>query len=124
VSTPSVEERRKHQRSDTQNLLYYVCLDEDCENVRQGMGKTLNVSLDGILLETHVAIDPNHVISLSIGLGEDTVDVGGTVVHSAHKENGMFHTGIAFQNLDGEARQALESYIAAFEQKRTESGGG
>jgi hypothetical protein len=64
------------------------------------------------------------VISLSIGLGEDTVDVGGTVVHSAHKENGMFHTGIAFQNLDGEARQALESYIAAFEQKRTESGGG
>jgi hypothetical protein len=124
VSNPSVEERRKSQRSDAQSLLYYVCLDEDCENVRQGMGKTLNVSLDGILLETHVAIDPNHVISLSIGLGEDTVDVGGTVVHSALKENGMFHTGIAFQNLDGEAREALETYIAAFEQKRTESGGG
>jgi hypothetical protein len=31
----------------------------------------------------------------------------------------MFHTGIAFQNLDGEAREALETFIAAFEQKRT-----
>lgn len=118
MSNSNVEERRKHQRSDTQNLLYYLCLDEDCENVQQGMGKTLNVSLDGILLETHVAIDPNHVISLSIGLGEDTVDIGGTVVHSAHKESGMYHTGIAFQNLDAEARQALETFIAAFEKKR------
>jgi hypothetical protein len=118
VSNRDFEERRKHQRSDAQSLLYYICLDEDCENIQQGMGKTLNVSLDGILLETHIAIDPKHMVALTIGLEEQTVDIGGKVAHTAKSENGMFHTGIEFKNLDDESREALETFIAAFEKNR------
>lgn len=118
MSKSEMEERRKHQRSGAQNLLYYVCLDEDCENVRQGMGKTLNVSLDGILLETHVAIELNHMVSLSIGLEEQTVDIVGKVVHTGKGENGMFKAGIEFQKFDAEARNVLEAFIAAFEKNR------
>ncbi|MFZ2042141.1 MAG: PilZ domain-containing protein [Desulfobacterales bacterium] len=118
MSNRDIEERRKHQRSDAQSLLYYICLDEDCENVQQGMGKTLNVSLDGILLETHVAIEPNYMVALSIGLADQTVDIGGSVVHTAKGENGMFQTGIEFRKLDAEARETLETFIAAFEKNR------
>jgi hypothetical protein len=30
----------------------------------------------------------------------------------------MFHTGIEFKNLDDESREALETFIAAFEKNR------
>ena len=54
-------EKRIKPRADSHNILSYVCLDEENEIVEQGMGRTLNVSEGGILLETHDSIDLEHV---------------------------------------------------------------
>ena len=50
------ENKRKHERIQSLNLSY-ICLDEDNNIVKQGMGRTLNISESGILLETHFPID-------------------------------------------------------------------
>ena len=65
------EEKRKHSRIDSLNLLNYVFSDELGGGLTQGMGRTLNVSESGILLETHSPIDIHSVISLTIGFEED-----------------------------------------------------
>ena len=39
----TTEEKRRHYRVDSQNLLNYACYDENDHIVKQGMGRTLNV---------------------------------------------------------------------------------
>ena len=53
--------KRKHARYDSLNLLTYVCVDSDGKEWNQGMGRTLNISESGLQLETHEPIDPQYL---------------------------------------------------------------
>lgn len=111
------KERRKHPRSDSLSLLSYVCINETNEKVRQGMGRTLNVNEEGILLETHVPIDPQHIVLLSIGLKSDVVDIKGKVIHKTTGEDGRFRSGIQFMEVDESTLRVLRKFIIAFNEQ-------
>ncbi len=111
-------ENRKHTRIDSLNLLAYVCLDECGEEMEHRMGRTLNVSEAGILIETHIPIDPVHVMSLKIGLRDETVDIPGKVAHSIERKSGKFETGVEFYDVDECAMTLLKKYIKEFEDQR------
>jgi hypothetical protein len=108
------EEKRKHSRIDSLNLLNYVYSDESGDGSTQGMGRTLNVSESGILLETHTPININNIISLTIGLEEDVVGIKGRIVYSKENDNNMYESGIEFFDVDGKAKEILKKYITAF----------
>ncbi|WP_054031431.1 PilZ domain-containing protein [Desulfatitalea tepidiphila] len=108
------EEKRKHSRIDSVNLLNYVYFDENEEEENQGMGRTLNVSESGILLETHSPMDARRTVSLTIGFKEDVVDIKGKVVYMRKMENNMFESGIEFFDIDQSANIVLKKYIEAF----------
>ena len=108
------DEKRKFSRIDSINLLNYVYLDENEEETNQGMGRTLNVSESGILLETHNPIEISHIVSLTIGFKEDVVDIKGKVVYNKENADAMFESGIEFFEMDDSARNVLKRYIAAF----------
>lgn len=114
------DEKRKHSRIDSMNLLNYVCRDENDEEANQGMGRTLNVSESGILLETHNRIDPSHIVSLTIGFKESVVDIEGRVIYAKENMRGMFESGIEFFEMDDSAREILKSYIQAFNTQTAE----
>jgi c-di-GMP-binding flagellar brake protein YcgR len=107
-------QKRKHDRIGSLNLLNYVCLDENNEEVNQGMGRTLNVSQGGILLETHIPIDKHYIISLSIGLEDETVDIKGKVIYNQDGKEGKFESGIEFQGINEKSLKTLNRYIIAF----------
>ena len=108
------KERRKHPRFESFNLLSYVCLDENNHALDQGMGRTLNVSEGGILLETPNPIDPKHTLVLTIGLKDDMVDIKGKVAHSKTGEDGKVRTGIQFIEMNEATFGTLKRYIIAF----------
>ena len=108
------EEKRRHLRIDSMHLLNYVFTDEAQEGTTQGMGRTLNVSEAGILLETHAPIDVGYVVSLTIGIEEEVVDIKGRVVYTKENDNDMFESGIEFFDVDSTALKILGQYIAAF----------
>ena len=81
-------DKRRTPRVDSPNLLTYVCFDERNSMVSQGMGRTLNVSEGGILLETHVPIDPQHLILLDIALEDDLMQFRGKIAHTRKREDG------------------------------------
>jgi hypothetical protein len=112
------EERRKHQRTDSLNLLSYHCLDENDDIVMQGVGRTLNFSQGGILLETHTPIDLKTLVSLFIAMEDDLVDVKGSVIHASAIGNGKFNTGIAFVETDEATREVIEKYADTFQGKQ------
>ena len=107
-------DNRKYKRFDSGNLLSYVCLDEHNKIIQQGMGKTIDVSEGGILLETHVAINPDYTILLSIGLEDEMADIKGSVIYSRKRGDGMIESGIKFKNIEGECQSILAAFIKKF----------
>ncbi len=104
------ENKRKHERIQSLNLSY-ICLDEDENIVKQGMGRTLNISETGILLETHFPIEPNHVVQLTISLEEDLLDIKGKPVHVRPRDQGKYEIGIQFVELDPSASQIIKKFV-------------
>ncbi len=104
------ENKRKHERIQSLNLSY-ICLDEDNNIVKQGMGRTLNISESGILLETHFPIESTHTIRLTISLKEDLLDIKGKPVRVQSIDGGKYHIGIQFDEMDENAAKMLQAYI-------------
>jgi c-di-GMP-binding flagellar brake protein YcgR len=111
-ATMASEDKRKHERIPSLNLSY-ICLDEDKNIVKQGMGRTLNISESGILLETHFPIETSHIVQMTIGLEEDLLDITGRPVHIKAREKGKYEIGIQFIELDQHSRRVLKKFIRA-----------
>ena len=105
------ENKRKHERIQSLNLSY-ICLDEDANIIKQGMGRTLNISESGILLETHFPIEPEHVVQLTISLEEELLDLKGKPAHVRSCDDGKYEIGIQFIELDQNACDLLKKFIS------------
>ncbi len=108
------EDKRKHSRIDSLNLLNYIYTETREEGSTQGMGRTLNISESGVLLETHTAIKVGVNIYLTIGFEEEMVDIKGRVVYTKENTEDMFESGIEFYSMDDDSRSILHRYITAF----------
>ncbi|MDD2335052.1 MAG: PilZ domain-containing protein [Geobacteraceae bacterium] len=106
---------RRYVRMESLNLLDYVLVDEKGEIVTRAMGRTLNISEKGILLETHLQFEPGQVLLITIGLEEDLVDLKGLVKHAEERDDKTFSAGIEFLEFDGEGSRVLHNYLEAFE---------
>lgn len=108
------KEKRKSERIDTHNLIFYVCLNEKDEPIGQGMGRTLNISEGGILLETHTIIDPNYTVSFTISLEDVIMDIKGKARFSKKRNDGKFESGIEFIDCDESKKRMLRQFSAIF----------
>jgi hypothetical protein len=112
-----IENKRRHERYDSLNLLSYVCLDSEGKEWMQGMGRTLNISETGLQLETHEPIETRYVVILSVGIEDDLVDIRGKVKYCNRGRENRFESGIEFYEIPREAYQQLKRYITAFHEK-------
>lgn len=103
-----IQERRHHFRYGALNLLHFSTPPGD-QPVARGMGRTLNVSLAGLTLETHIPVDPGESIAVTLELGEDLVVIEGQVSEE------VWIMGIRFGAMPETSRQVLQHYIAAFQ---------
>ena len=108
-------ERRKYKRKDTLNLLDFVVLDKNGRQVDQAMGRTLNASESGILLETTIPLKTDQIISVTIGLEEDLVDLRGQVVY-VKAVGDFFQCGINFVEIDEQGLEILRKYLTALKE--------
>ena len=111
----TVKEKRKHARINSLNLSY-VCLDENNQVIKQGMGRSLNVSESGILLETHFPIDDQNIVRLTLGLEEKLIDVKGRPVHTRINDAGKYEVGIEFLKSDAKTRKALKKFVDTYQE--------
>jgi c-di-GMP-binding flagellar brake protein YcgR len=110
----SQDDKRKDPRVKSPNLLAYLCMDEEKNKIIQGMGRTLNVSEGGILLETHVPIDQRHTVLLTIAMEDDLMHFKGKIAHSKEREDGRFESGVEFLEMDEQKLRFLRQYIIIF----------
>ena len=108
------EDQRRALRIDSLNLLYVGIYDDDDKIVKHAMGRTLNVSESGILLEMHFPIEANPLVLLSIALEEDLIQIKGEVVYSKPGQEEKYEIGIKFLEIDDDAQKILNKYIEIF----------
>ena len=112
--------RRKFKRYDSLNLLSYECLDSENKTFKQGMGRTLNISEGGVLLETHEPLGIGDKLLISIGIKNEIIDVKSNVVYTNPDNKGMFKSGIEFVEVNLDALVVLRKYIEEFHKQGSE----
>ena len=117
------DNKRKHQRIPSLNLSY-ICLDENNNIVKQGMGRTLNISESGILLETHFPIEPKYLVIMTIALKEDLLEIKGKPIHARSNETGEFEIGIEFLEPGQDSIRLLENFINKYGSRNESTGAG
>ena len=106
-------EKRKHSRVNALNLSH-VAINDDADETRQAIGRTLNVSESGILLETHFPIQSDQTVSLTIGMEEELIDIRGKVIHLLNGETGRFEMGVQFTDVDEEGVSLIREFVTKF----------
>jgi hypothetical protein len=100
VYPPSVVDRRKHQRIKTQNLISHFSFDETGKLDSQGIGRALDISKGGILIETPYPIESDLLSLMAVDLEDTLFEIRGRLMYSKKSSAGMYLSGIAFVGSD------------------------
>ena len=95
--TRNVSDKRKYPRVPIDNLITYALIDEEGNEVGQGLGKALNVSQNGILIMTNQQITSKYIFLISIDINNKLIENIGKIIFSKENEHGTFNTGISFR---------------------------
>jgi len=107
--------RRKHDRQKSLNLLDYEIIDAKGRTLDHGMGRTRNVSVKGLLLETHIPVEEGHTVLVTIGLEEEVVEIKGKIVYMSHSKSNRYRVGLEFLEMDRKGSRILKKYLQMFE---------
>ena len=72
------------------------------------------MSEGGILLETYAPIDPQNILSFSVGMEDETMDVKGRVIFNKKRDDEMFESGIEFIETDESKRRILKQFAIMY----------
>ncbi len=106
-------DHRRFIRYEALHLLDYIELDEAGNPGRYSMGRTIDVSLDGLKLETTYPVKTNCRLLITIGLEDDLIDLEGRTTHARPSE-GRFVSGVTFAKISREDRRIIAKYVEAF----------
>ena len=106
-------EKRNFIRHDAVHLIDYLVVDQVGHPGTHSMGRTLDVSSNGLKLETTHPLHPGEKLQLTVGLANDLIDLTGTVVHSK-SHRGRYVSGVTFDPPDKDTCRILDLYVNAF----------
>ncbi len=119
-SPPEKEENRRHTRVTSVNLMSYACFNENRKPMGQGMGKTLDMGLGGLLMETPDPIHSKYILLIAINLKEELIEIKGQVVYCKESEPNIFHTGIRFIEKNEKIREIVTDMLKFFMKSKGE----
>ncbi len=93
-------ERRKHPRVETNNRVSYICVDDNGNTIKEGVGKAINISQGGLLIETQHAFEWKNILLLGIDIENKLNRIRGQVVYCNATDAGVFRTGIEFLEIN------------------------
>ncbi|MEN8141483.1 MAG: PilZ domain-containing protein [Thermodesulfobacteriota bacterium] len=101
---------RRHRRTDSLNLSYFQ-VDENNEVIDQGMGRTLNISQSGILLETASELDKGQTLDMEMALHDQLISAIGVVIHVQSPNTDVHQVGVEFTTISDKDMETLKEFI-------------
>ncbi len=111
-------ERRIYPRVRTCNLISYMAIRENGQVVDQGMGRVLNISQNGIFLETPRLLFADYVSLMSVDVNNNLIEIKGKVVYSGIHGSGMIGNGVCMQGEHHENIQFAAKLIKVFHSRK------
>lgn len=116
IMTPA--EKRKFIRLDALHLLEYYVIDDKGDECEYSMARTMDVSINGIKMETFQEIPLNATLIITLGIEDNLIDISGTPVHSELVDN-RYLSGIEFDKVEAQDREILRRYVDEFQARKT-----
>jgi c-di-GMP-binding flagellar brake protein YcgR len=112
-------ENRNYIRLDSLHLLDYLIIDREGSQTTYSMGRTLDVSEQGMKLEVTHSVASGDSLLITVGLENDLIDLTGEVIHCKKNQN-RYVLGLEFSDISDEGMRILKKYIVAFENFSTD----
>jgi len=109
-------ERRQAERRYALRFLDYEVVTESGEILGRGLARTLNVSETGLRLETGQFFEPEQQLRITLGLGNDLIQVNGRVVSSQPETDELCTSGVMFIEFDEADRHTYQNHFATLKQ--------
>ncbi len=104
----------RKKRLESLNLVSFSHLGTDGKPDLEGVGRTLDLSEGGILLEITSKIPSSEeLLDVTIGIRQNIVKVHGRIVHQRPLPNGNFALGVSFTDLSPTDRQTINTFLEA-----------
>ncbi len=113
-------DRRKFPRVKIFNPLFYDCVDKDGNLLDHNMGIALDISQNGILLETAHKIESKNIYLLFVDLENELTRITARVVFSVKKKDGKYKTGINFSGENEENIQFAQKILQAYHHQKAD----
>ncbi|UCD88829.1 MAG: PilZ domain-containing protein [Desulfobacterales bacterium] len=102
-------------------MVSFVGIDDRGNEKEQGIGKTQDISIGGVLIETHFPIVSKDILLTANGIKGELVNIAGKVVRRSAEASGMFRTGIQFLEDNEKTRLFIISLIKAYSKQKTQN---
>jgi c-di-GMP-binding flagellar brake protein YcgR len=113
-------DRRKFPRIKVCNPISYDCVDRDGILIDQNMGIALDISQNGILLETAQMIRSKYIYLLFVDMENDLIRITGRVVFSVKNKNNNFKSGINFHGTGKENLDFAKRIVKAYHHQKSD----
>ena len=103
-------EKRQFPRVDSSNLTY-VYLDKQNQALDRGIGKTINISEGGCLIETNLEMKINDDLVATIEIPDGKVELQGTIVHCQSLGNDKYIAGVQIKSISDDGKTLWKGLI-------------
>lgn len=104
--------KSRHKRLETLNLVSLSHKNDEGELDLELVGRTLDLSEGGILLEIHQPLpSQNRMVDVTLGIKEHVVQTIGEIVHQRELEGGTIGLGIAFRDISDEDASVITRFL-------------
>jgi len=113
-------DRRKFPRIKICNPISYDSVDKKGIQLDQNMGIALDISQNGILLETAQMIQSKYIYLIFVDLENKLIRIAARVVFSVKNKKGNFKSGINFQGSQEENIRFAKKVIKAYDHQKSD----
>ncbi|MCF8026830.1 MAG: PilZ domain-containing protein [Desulfobacteraceae bacterium] len=118
-SAKTIADRRKSPRIQTENDVGYILFDDNREVTDQGSAKALDLSQNGILLETERPLNGSCIMLITLDLNGKKVKVKGRVANTRKSDTPGCHlTGIEFKGSEEQHKKAVVAFVKVYHNRR------
>jgi hypothetical protein len=82
------------------------------------MGKAINISRSGILLETPRSIDSERLLLMTVDQDDNLIEMTGRLVYCKQAASGMYHAGVKFVGSDEEISRFTVKLIKLYHRRK------
>ncbi len=118
VYPPEMTNCRKFPRTKTRNLIAHVSVDHNGKMLSQGLGKALDISKGGMLLETPYPIEAGLLSLLAVDKDNILFEIKAELVYCEKYAPGMFQAGIKFIGTELQALNFVSRLIKEYNYRK------